>query len=482
MIDTHAHLDSRHYIDDYDQVIESAFADGLTGIIIPGIESEGFEKIKQISNSYPNIYAAYGVHPHEALKYNDEVQSIIIDYLNNKKAVAVGEIGLDYFYDFCPKDIQKSVFRSQIKIAQNKNLPMIIHNREADGDIIEILESEHIAKPINGVLHCFSSSSEIADKAVNMGMHISFTGNITFKKSDLDEVIDTVPIERIMLETDSPYMTPVPYRGKRNNPIYIKLVAQKIAEIKKLTIEEVISMTTQTAKSFFKLFLLLCIVISTSNFSFSQDDTKNNIDNQDEIIEAPKFQRALLGIGGYFATNTIVETYKLPAGNKEISYDGIFTPGVVLAISPLNFMFTTISYSYSKNKKISEAQQFLVGPTIHNIIQFNTHWIANPGKRINFFGTLGVTSIINTINQGFPKEKQTSDFGITFGLGLIGNIEITKVGLINIFAEWRLLFPLQKSQGFLIESSVPIEYDMTKYFSMPKVGIIFYPEFLKNLW
>ncbi len=485
MIDTHAHLDSSQYENDYEHVIESAFNDGVTAIIMPAVEPEGFEKIKTISQSHSNIYAAYGIHPHDALKYNSDSKELILRYLNEKNAVAVGEIGLDYFYDFCPKDIQQSAFRSQIQIALENQLPMIIHNRQADDDIINILDEEHKTEPVNAVLHCFSSSPEIALKAIEMGMHISFTGNITFKKTDLDAVVECVPLNRIMLETDSPYMAPVPYRGKRNNPAYIKLVAQKISEIKKLTIEEVISMTTQTAKTFFKLSLFLFLLLASVNASYSQGKARV-IDREEfeeeEIVEKPKFERAFFGIGGYIATNTIVETYKKPNGDQEISYDGIFTPGLVLSISPIDFMFATISYSYSKNTKISEENKFLVGPTIHNVLQLNTHWIPNPGKRINFFGTLGITTIFNTINQGRKLEKNTTDIGLSVGLGAIGNIEIKSIGLFNIFAEWRLLFPFQESAAYLLNDAELVEYNMTKYFSMPKIGIIFYPEFLKNLW
>lgn len=483
MIDTHAHLDSTDYENDFELVIESALNEGVTSIIIPSVEPDGFSRIRKISHSFGSVYAAYGVHPHDSQKYSSETESLINEYLDDSKSVAVGEIGLDYYYDFSPKNIQQDVFRSQIRIAQKRNLPMIIHNRQADDDIMQILTQEHKGDRINAVMHCFSSTKDYALKAVDLGMHISFTGNITFKKTNLDDVIDAVSMDRIMLETDSPYMTPVPHRGKRNHPAMIKLVAQKISEIKNLKIEEVISMTTKNAQTFFKLFVIALMVICSATIATAQTKSKTIDEDEYEEVEivSRKYERGFFGIGGFLATNTIVETYKLSAGNKKISYDGIFTPGAILAINPFDFMFITMSYSYSKNEKIVEDNNYLVGPTIHNILQFDTHWIPNPGKVINFYGILGVTSIFNTISKGI-NERSTTNFGISTGIGLMGNIEWKGVGMFNVFAEWGLLFPMQESSGQSYINGTLVDVNMTKFFSMPKAGIVFYPEIFKNLF
>ncbi len=480
MIDTHSHLDSEQFAEDYQEVIRESFDSGVKAIILPAVEIAGFNKIVQIAESDDRLFFAAGIHPHSAAELTAECEKDIIRLTQNPKCKAIGEIGLDYYYDFQPKDVQQEAFRKQIRIAQECNLPMIIHNREADADIMAILKEELNTRPINAVLHCFSSPMDVAMEAIEMGMHLSFTGNITFKKSELSPIIEALPLDRIMLETDAPYMTPAPNRGKRNHPKYLKLIAEKIAEIKQINIEEVIEMTTDNAKRFFKLFLPALLILCSS-FNLQ---AQSNEDDYEEA-EAPQFKRSLFGIGVYGATNTIVETYKVKSGDKEISYDGLFTPGVSIYSSPLDFLMLSFSYSHSKNQKISDESKnsqgiATYGPTTHNILEFNTHWIANPSRRINFFGTLGMHAMISTKNIGALGEKpeeSSTDWGINAGIGVAGNIKFDNVGLLNIVAGWDLLFPFNNFDGFLMEGNprVPVPYDVSKYFSILKFGVVFYP-------
>jgi TatD DNase family protein len=479
MIDTHAHIDSEDYNDDYQEVFKSAFDGGVEAIIIPATDPEGFERVRELSALDDRIFCAYGVHPHDASKYDSAVEEGILRLSQEKKCRAIGEIGLDYYYDFSPKDVQKDVFRRQIEIAKKRDLPVIIHNRDSDEDLIEIISSEMEKSRFQAVMHCFSSTLDIAKQVIDMGMFLSFTGNVTFKKSALDPIIEFAPLDRIMLETDSPYMTPVPNRGKRNHPLNVKSVAEKIATIKQINIEEVISMTTQNAKNFFKLFLLVFMVSVSTISLFAQDEDKE----ETEQVEAPKYVRPLFGIGGFVGTNTVVETYydvidNGAKGEKDISYDGLITPGVMLTYSPFDFMFVSLSYSYSKNTQVTK-NQVNVGPTIHNTFDLAGHFIANPGRTINVFGTLGVHLMNNTISKDMSNEKSSSDWGFTTGIGGIGNIKIGNYGLLNIIAEWSLLFPFQKSEGYygVDAQKNPLIYKESKFFSIPKVGIVFYPNF-----
>ncbi|MFM8456425.1 MAG: TatD family hydrolase [Ignavibacteria bacterium] len=259
MIDTHAHIDADVFDEDREEMIAHAFNNGIEAIIIPAIEPTRYDGVLSICDTHEHIYCGMGVHPHNAHEYSQEVEDRIISLLSLPKVIAVGEIGLDYYYDFAPKEMQKDVFRRQLSIAKSHDLPVIIHNRESDDDMIAILQEEQTGE-LKGVLHCFSSDLTMLHRALELGFHISFTGNITYKKSVLDEIVRATPLNRIMIETDSPYMTPVPHRGKRNEPSFVQFIAQKIADIYALTVEEIITMTSSNAKSLFRLplFIILC--------------------------------------------------------------------------------------------------------------------------------------------------------------------------------------------------------------------------------
>jgi len=251
-IDTHAHLYLKEFDNDIHNVIERAKAAQVDYIIVPGTDIQSSFLAADLASTYPMIYAAVGIHPHETSMWDDALIPILEEIIkNNKKIVAVGEIGLDYYYDFSPPDMQIKAFRDQIELAVKLDLPVIIHNRDADEDIINILQ-EYAGTGLRAQLHCYSASASDAKKLISMHHFISFTGNITFKKSDeLRKVLPVVSPEHLLLETDSPYMSPEPVRGKRNEPANVKLIAQKAAEIYRTTVDDIARATSFNAYRLF---------------------------------------------------------------------------------------------------------------------------------------------------------------------------------------------------------------------------------------
>lgn len=479
MIDTHAHLDCEDYESDYREVLDEAFAGGVEAVIIPATNRAGFERIEKIAESDSRIFFASGIHPHDSADFTPECEQEIRTLAEHGKCKAIGEIGLDYFYDFHPKDLQKDVFRRQVSMARELGLPMIIHNRLADDDILEILEDEN---NLHGVMHCFSSTPKVAAKVLEHGMMLSFTGSVTFKKSNLAPVVEMVPMDRIMLETDSPYMTPVPYRGRRNNPIYTRLIAEKIAEIKQINIEEVIKMTTENAKKFFKLVLPMLVLMLVGGVQMYAQEYDEFEDDEEIVYQKPDnpYHHQMFGIGGFIGTNTVVETYDINGGDQEISYDGMVNPGVILTVMPMDFLRVSFSYSYAKNQKISDNLKGAVGPTTHNILELGTQWIVNPRNRINFGVNLGLNMIMNTRNKGGKSnqpEEHENNLGLTAGVGIIGNVKIGRYGMLNITAGWDVMFPFSKTSGYLWsdEAGKYVPTEASAYFSVPKFGLIFYP-------
>jgi TatD DNase family protein len=254
LIDTHAHLDDRRFNRDRDRVIERAKKEGITTIIHIGFDKESSLNACSMAEKYEDIYAAVGVHPHDAKDASDDVLELIYNLAKTKKkVVAVGEIGLDYYRDLSPRDVQKRVFSHQIALAKELDLPIVVHDRDAHGDVLKILKEERAGR-VGGILHCFSGSREMAEECIKMGFYISFAGPITYSNARrLVEVARYVPLDRFLVETDCPYLTPEPYRGKRNEPAYVKLVAQKAAEIKGITFEELAKITTANAKEVFRI-------------------------------------------------------------------------------------------------------------------------------------------------------------------------------------------------------------------------------------
>ena len=249
-IDTHAHL----YYDDLKNqlgdVVKRAEAAGVTQIICVGTDLPSSKTSISIAEKYNAVFATVGVHPHDAKDTPDDYLRQLGDLASHSKVVAMGEMGLDYFRDFSPRNVQKEVFLSQLALARELDLPAVIHNRDADEDILKILEEVRYER---SVLHCFSSDTEMAGRAVSLGCFLSFTGNVTFGKNHTESVLLATPLDRIMLETDCPFMTPVPNRGKLNEPANILHIAQWIAKAKRIDVSEVAESTTSTAQIFFDL-------------------------------------------------------------------------------------------------------------------------------------------------------------------------------------------------------------------------------------
>lgn len=254
LIDTHAHLDMSDLSDNIDIVLEEATNAGVSKIIIPGVTEEAIPNIISLIDTYENLYGAVACHPQDVDKWNDKSFFALDSYAKHDKIIAIGETGLDYYWIKDNKELQKEVFKEHIDLAHKNNLPLIVHDREAHADTMELLKYAN-SLGVNGVMHCFSGSPEFALECVQLGFYIGLDGPVTFKNAKKPkQVAEAVPLEWLLVETDSPYLTPHPYRGKKpNEPKYVKFVAEEIANIKHLPYEEVAKQTTQNALTLFGL-------------------------------------------------------------------------------------------------------------------------------------------------------------------------------------------------------------------------------------
>ena len=256
-IDSHAHVDGPEFDADREQVMERAQAAGVSVILNVGTgdpHSNAFERAVELGKSNSAIYTAIGTHPHDARLYDDKVEEKIKNLINNVRVIAWGEIGLDFHYDNSPRDVQIAVFKQQLRAARECDLPVVIHTREAEAETIEILKSEYAGAQRRGVFHCFSGSMHLAQRALEIGFMISFSGIVTFKKADeLRAVAKEVPLDRLLIETDCPYLTPIPYRGQRNEPAYVVEVARCLAELHGVVLEEMARVTTENFNTFFRV-------------------------------------------------------------------------------------------------------------------------------------------------------------------------------------------------------------------------------------
>ncbi len=249
--DTHAHLNDERFDSDREEFISSLKENGVDNVCEIGFDIESSKKALGLSHKYDFIYAALGVHPHDTEGLTLADMDTLRLLLKDEKAVALGEIGLDYFYDNSPREVQKEWFATQLEVAKEINCPICVHTRDAMGDTLEILKSHGGG---NGIIHCYSGSKESAKILLNMGYYISFAGPVTFKNANsVLEVINYVPSDRMLIETDSPYLAPVPHRGKRNCPVYVAQVAEKIAEVKGMSVEEVAKITSKNAKDVYRI-------------------------------------------------------------------------------------------------------------------------------------------------------------------------------------------------------------------------------------
>ncbi|PFG04122.1 TatD family hydrolase [Bacillus sp. es.034] len=253
LFDTHVHLNAEQFDEDLEEVLSRAREAGVGKMVVVGFDRPTINRAMELIGQYDFLYAAIGWHPVDAIDMNDEDLAWIEELSQHPKVVAIGEMGLDYHWDKSPKDVQKEVFRKQIQLAKKVKLPIVIHNREATQDIVDILREEG-AEEVGGIMHCFSGSPEIAQECVEMNFYISLGGPVTFKNAKKPkEVAKEIPLEKLLIETDCPYLAPHPYRGKRNEPAYVKLVAEQIAELKEVSLEEVEKITTENAIKLFNI-------------------------------------------------------------------------------------------------------------------------------------------------------------------------------------------------------------------------------------
>ncbi len=254
LIDSHAHIYYRDFTGDFEDMLKRAEDAGVSAVVVVGTDIESSRESAELAEKYPHLYAAVGVHPHDAGRVTDACYDIIRDLaVSSQKIVAIGEIGLDFYRDRSPRDVQEVVFRCFLRLAAELNKPVIIHDRDAHERVMTILREESVRK---GVLHCFSGDVAMAAEATALGLYISIPGTITYPgNQSLRDVVSSVSIDRMLVETDCPYLTPVPHRGKRNEPSYVMLAAEKLAEVKGLTLEDVARITTKNASDLFGISL-----------------------------------------------------------------------------------------------------------------------------------------------------------------------------------------------------------------------------------
>lgn len=252
LVDSHCHLDYNDFEEDMDEIILRMKENGITAALNAGNCIDTLDEQLKLSEKYPFVYTAVGVHPHNADEFPEVSAAELAEKSRHKKIVAIGECGLDYYYDYSPKDIQVKVFVEQIKAARETGLPLIIHTRDADDDTIAILDEEYKKGAFSGEIHCFSSSKKLADFALSIGFYISASGIITFNKSgELRDIFAEVPLDRLLVETDAPFLAPVPMRGRRNESSFVVHTAEKLAQIKDVPLEKLAQITSD---NFYRLF------------------------------------------------------------------------------------------------------------------------------------------------------------------------------------------------------------------------------------
>ncbi len=249
LIDSHCHLDFPDFATERDAVVARALAAGVGAMLTIGTRLDQFPGVRAIAEAHDRIWCSVGAHPHEAADHADLVAERLVALADHPRVVGIGETGLDFHYNLSPREVQERVFRAHIAAAKTCGLPLIVHAREADNEIAAILEEEH---PSGGVLHCFSSGRGLAERALALGFYISISGIVTFRNAeDLRDIVRDVPLERLLVETDAPYLAPVPHRGRRNEPAFVAATAAAVAQLKRITPQELAAATTQ---NFFRLF------------------------------------------------------------------------------------------------------------------------------------------------------------------------------------------------------------------------------------
>lgn len=253
LFDTHAHINDKQFAEDREEMLQRAKDAGVSRLVVIGCDAEGITSAIELAEKYDFVYAAIGWHPVDAIDMTDVDLDRIEELSSHPKVVAIGEMGLDYHWDKSPKGIQKDVLRKQIQLAKRVKLPIIIHNREATQDIIPILKEEN-ADEVGGIMHCYSDEADLVQEFLDMNFYISLGGPVTFKNAKAPkEVAKMVPADRLLIETDCPYLAPHPNRGKRNEPAYVKLVAEQIAELRGMGYEELAELTMRNAERLYQI-------------------------------------------------------------------------------------------------------------------------------------------------------------------------------------------------------------------------------------
>jgi len=268
-IDSHCHIDGEQFDEDRDEVVERAREADVAAMLNIGTgdpHSDDFRRAVAVAEKYDNVYASVGVHPHDAKLYDDEAEQHLIELAASPKVIAWGEIGLDYYYNHSPREVQRDVFRRQIRTARELELPIIIHSRDADAETVEILTEECSYEGFRGIMHCFGGTATMAEALMPLGFLISFAGNVTFKKANnLRDAARVVPLDKLLIETDCPFLTPVPFRGKRNEPSFVVHTAHFLADFYGVAVETVAEHTTRNFLDFFRLKIATEFTENTEN-------------------------------------------------------------------------------------------------------------------------------------------------------------------------------------------------------------------------
>jgi TatD DNase family protein len=475
MIDTHCHLDNKQFDTDRSAIIERAFANGMTHLVIPAIEPARFRSVLDLTASDERIFCGMGIHPHNAAEASDEALSKVEELSFGKKVRAIGEIGLDYHYNFAPKDVQQEAFRKQLRIAKRRNLPVIVHNRESDDDMMRILDEEQDGS-LRGVLHCFSGTPEQAEHAVKLGFHVSFTGNITFKASTLSETVASVPMDRLMIETDAPYMSPVPHRGKRNEPAFVRLVAEKVAEIRSMNVEDVLATTSTTARQFFNLSILALAFFLAPMLAFAQltDD-----DEDDKPVPFVNPYPKTIGFGGNVGLNTLIDIVQ---ESGTFSYPGTaFSYGGNLRYYFSDALSIDAGYYTGQNFRptIPDPITGIRGQDFPNRFQsfdLTFQGTTNPGNIVNLSFAIGASYMLSTFNDA-PGAAPQADFGFNAKIVAVSVNLLTPLGLFYPSFEWHVNGALFAGRRKTYINLTDVRTQTGFIFSVPRLTLLWFPTF-----
>lgn len=451
LIDTHSHVYGRRFDDDIVEVFERAAEAGVRHVVIPATKPSEFAELRAVAERHPIASIALGVHPHAAAEVSDEEIDRLPEQIREAGAIAVGEIGLDYHYDFAPRDRQIAVFRRQIAIARELALPIVVHNRESDEDVLQTLEQEQDGS-LRFQLHCFSSSIEVMRRALDLGGLISFTGNVTFKKSRLAEVVREVPEDRFMIETDAPYMTPEPNRGKRNEPAYVRDVAATIASIRQVPFDRIAEMTTTTARKFFRLAaLLLAVALTAGDGALAQGET-DPVAAVDTTVRTEPYDK-LVGLGLHLTQTTFIVDRITSASTASLGYRLSLTPLLPLGVDRfgLDFIVTPIEIGATPDSVTgsiidSSGAKGLAFTNTHNRFDIFGRYHFKPKAIVDFTAIFGYSYIYNRYGVDEYVIEEIGDttigtiydetlHGVGVGLGLMVNLE-TEYGMIVPSGSW----------------------------------------------